>query len=221
MGEPRRLWFDDDEIERLVTAELMACQAVDAASPDLEALAELRFNVALDQHAILPATILGCTEFRSHAPCRVLINRALTLAMEQQPTNLSVVGRWRATLAHELGHVLLHRALYAGHEEEQIELLPTVPGALETQGVRCFRKDIGIDLRAGDWREVQANKAMASFLMPRARVARAVERMIESMRNKNSSTLVDRIAEQFSVSRQVAVIRLRELGLPKALGTLF
>lgn len=217
VGEPRRLWYDNQEIEQIVGKSVAAFRGgSDLEVLDLEAFAEQHCGVALDQHALLPDNVLGVTEFSGNGPCRISINRALTLAADDQPASIGVVGRWRATLAHELGHVLLHRILYA-HHEDQIELFAPQVGGVSSGEMRCFRSDIGTSARTTDWREVQANKGMAALLMPAGRFGEAFEQLASVLGPMNAEaaarSLVDKLARRFLVSRQAALIRISEMDL--------
>lgn len=74
----------------------------------------------------------------------------------------SMRGRYRFTLAHELGHWRLHRQLYLRRANEQM-LFPTVSS----------RPDHVLRSRQSDPKEVQANRFAACLLMPREIVKRA------------------------------------------------
>lgn len=74
----------------------------------------------------------------------------------------SMRGRYRFTLAHELGHWRLHRHLYLRRADER-SLLPT----------DVNRPDHVLRSFDSDPKEVQANKFAAALLMPREMVKRA------------------------------------------------
>jgi len=87
--------------------------------------------------------------------------------------------------------------------------------------MRCFRKEIGIGV-GSDWREVQANKAMAALLMPRAQFAAAFEQAVQSLPTGVSPrAIVNELAGAFLVSNQATLIRIHELGLGAQAITLF
>lgn len=114
----RRLWYEDAEIESIALDEITRAGLLPQAHvPDLtvqlERFLENHLRVRLDQHADLPADVLGVTHFCQGAPPRIEINRDLTgLAIDEEDPLPGDLGRWRATLAHEAAHVLLHRILY-------------------------------------------------------------------------------------------------------------
>ena len=115
-GGQRKLWYERHEIERimqdeLVRAELMPDPGEDDVTVDLESLVEDHLKLQLDQHAPLDADVLGMTEFRTRRPPKISINADLTGAFDEGESP-GIEGRWRATVAHEVAHVLLHRMLF-------------------------------------------------------------------------------------------------------------
>lgn len=221
-----RIWYRPQEIESIAEEELRRAglmPGLPATAVDVEQLVEDHLQAELDQYAPLPRDVLGVTEFRSGLPPRVLINRALTEAAFESPDPPpGVLGRWRATVAHEAAHILLHRSL-SEPDPAQISLLD--PSALEApiQSQRLFRC-LAREVEFGggrDWREVQANRCMAALLMPRSAFLGAVSRAREGigllpgepLRAEAMDPLVRKLARWFGVSRQAARIRLAELGL--------
>lgn len=225
-----RLWFDPAEIEGMMEEELRrAALLPTGASPvvDIEAFIERHLGARLDQYSDLEPEVLGLTEFRAGQRPRVAINRDLTGAAlddEEQPPG--ILGRWRATLAHEAAHILMHRSL---HEPPagQLQLFAQErddPSVLAL--MRCLKRDVSFaDARAYDWREVQANKGMAALLMPRP-VFVAVLRELLALEDPGTlvmglpregsrqlATLTRELGARFEVSRQAAHIRLSALGL--------
>ena len=218
-----RLWFEDDEIEHLIEDELRKADLLPTTSEpvtELERFVESHLRCPLDQYAELPSEVLGVTEFRRGQPPAISINRNLTgSALDEDESPPGVVGRWRATVAHEATHVVLHRVLFE-FDEHQGELF-TPPAATEPQLMRCLKRDVGYTARGGDWREVQANKGMAALLMPARLFKRVVRQETTDLGIPSTaltpdapatSVLVRRLAGRFSVSRQAAAIRLRTTG---------
>ena len=110
----RRLWFEENEIEWMMEDELRKAGLFPClADPvvDLESLLEIHFGVKLDLHAVLDDDVLGVTHFLSGKKPLVSINKDLTSQAETGEAPSGVFGRWRATMAHEAGHVVLHRGL--------------------------------------------------------------------------------------------------------------
>jgi hypothetical protein len=202
-----RLWYAIDEIERITAAALREAELWPGENPcaiDIERLLEVHLGAVVDYSAPLDSLVLGYTSFQT--PVRVAVNRILTEAAHQ-PGNRTALARWRATLAHEAAHILLHSRLYT----------PATPAAAK---VRCLRAEIAAP-RAVDWREVQANMGMGALLLPRPIAIATVGRILASVgpvipplhvETPVAHQLISGIAVLFAVSRQVALIRLQGLG---------
>lgn len=102
-------------------------------------------------------------------------------------------GRMRFTLAHELGHYILHQRLYSG-----------------TKTAAALHKDDtdSYDENAVEW---QANFIAKAILMPAGQVKRA----FYSLRPvcKVRKDFICQLAQLFEVSKQAMEIRLKELAL--------
>jgi len=220
----QRIWYEDDEIERIMGGELArAGLAPTITSPvtDLERFVESHLKADLDQYADLPVGVLGLTQFVLGKRPAVSISAELTDSADEGSPGLA--GRWRATLAHEAAHVVLHRYLF-DPELATLDLFgTTMPHEAPSGGLmRCLKRDIG-PVRGVDWREVQANRGMAALLMPRVTFRRIASQRIaaESLTDLRSGSpsaanLATMMAESFSVSKQAASIRLETLGLVTA-----
>jgi hypothetical protein len=218
-----RLWFVEDEIETIVETELTKAgliPSIDSPVVNVERFVESYLNVQFDPYATLPADTLGQTDFRVGDRPLVKINADLTgAALDDEDCPLGLQGRWRATVAHEGCHVILHRCLFnlnasQGSLFDLGEPAEEPPMRLQ----RCLKRDVAYARMASDWREVQANQGMAAMLMPkpvfvaacRAEFTRlGVERI--DQRSLLADTLARRMAELFQVSRQAAAIRLGTL----------
>ena len=192
---------------------------VDDPAVDLEAFLERHLGATLDQYASLPADVLGQTVFEPAQPVRVAINADLTGVLDDGG-GLSDLGRWRATLAHEAAHVLLHRVVFEIplSEDTLFDLEPQTTPTL----MRCLKRDVSPGRRASDWREFQANQGMAALLMPRKLFSSIANDELAALelppfplsdRSLNADRLIRRVAARFDVSRQATEIRLRSLGL--------
>ena len=107
--------------------------------------------------------------------------------------------RQRFTIAHELGHLLLH-GYRTPHADKQFRL-------------RDARSSEGSVLE-----EIQANQFAAELLMPRATILRAIQRhgfqhapANEEIEEQQFEALVSKLAKDFGVSRQAMTIRLSSL----------
>lgn len=218
----QRIWFEPEEIEQIAEDELRKAglfPTPTAPVTDLERFLEGHLKASLDQYAELEPEVLGLTRFESGRPPAVSINQDLTGAVDEE-SQPGLTGRWRATIAHEGAHVLLHRVLFE-LDEDQGTLFPSTPSGSQAQRLmRCLKRDVGPQSRSTDWREIQANKGMAALLMPR-RVFVKVARLETAALGLSSLTagspssvaLARRLATIFTVSRQAASIRLETLAI--------
>jgi IrrE N-terminal-like domain len=220
-GGEKRLWFEEGEIERTVEEALIrggVMPTLDAPVVDIELFVELHLGCLLDRFRELPRDVLGVTEFRRGSAPVISINRELTgSALDDSESPMGTLGRWRATIAHEASHVLLHRSLFIDDENQDQLFAETQP---ETEQ-RCLKRDVSYAATSRDWREVQANKAMAALLMPRSLFAQIVRREqcasgLPSVTMQPGTPEAERIVTQvgrlLEVSRQATLIRLGETG---------
>ncbi len=107
--------------------------------------------------------------------------------------------RQRFTIAHEIGHLVLHSdALHvdAGH---QLGVLPPAP----------LRRDARSS-QAVDYREIEANRFAAALLMPE-------DFILRDLKGEPQPVSPDKLAElakAYEVSRQAITFRLTNLGIP-------
>lgn len=230
----QRIWYESAEIETIAEDELRRAglmPAPDDPVTDLERFIEGHLKAQLDQYAQLPEGVLGLTQFDSRRGPAVSISSTLTEAAEEDPPRPGRLGRWRATLAHEATHILLHRYLFdpvmAPLSSRQPSGSPAERGAV----MRCLHRDVAPvttqDWRRirqrRDWREIQANRGMAALLMPgRTFKDLAFEQMTKLSPGDPSSdpaygeTLAAALADSFQVSKQAALIRLGTLQIVPA-----
>jgi hypothetical protein len=225
-----RLWFVVNEIEEITEAELAKADLLptpESPAVDVERFVESHLDVQFDAYAELPADVLGQTDFRIGQRPLVMINADLTgAALDDEDSAPGLRGRWRATVAHEGCHVILHRCLFnLNPVQKSLFDLEEEGGEPPVRLQRCLKRDVAYARGGADWREVQANQGMAALLMPRsvfAAVCRAelarlgVERV--DRRTREAETLAGRMAELFQVSRQAAAIRLGTLGMLSSVG---
>lgn len=219
-GGQDQLWFVEGEIEAIVDSELrkaglMSTQFSPAVK--IEEFIERHLGAKLDQHAPLEANILGVTLFTRGGPPAIAINATLTgSAMDEDESPPGALGRFRATLAHEAGHVLLHRHLFDVAANTLSLFERENQPAVEK---RCLKRDASFR-RVSDWREFQANQAMAALLMPRSVfTAVAIEEIgklfpgHDRVPEGREGAVAARLSVAFEVSRQAATIRLSTVGL--------
>lgn len=231
-GGQEELWFNPGEIESIMVGELRKAAMMptpDEPAVDLERFIERHLKVTLDQYADLDADVLGVTEFFQETPPRISINKSLTgAAIDEDESPPGVLGRWRATLAHEASHVLLHRSLFE-FAVGNMNLFEASPAAAEGEGRRlhrCLKRDVAYQRQGRyDWREVQANQGMAALLMPKV-VFQAIAREeiatvfpgLDKIPYGGEAPVVRLLAPRFEVSKEAARIRLNTLGLVEPKG---
>jgi hypothetical protein len=218
-----RLWFEEGEIDGLMEAELHAARlmpTLDRPVVDIEGFIEFHLKAQLDFSADLDADTLGETEFRIGAPPIISINKDLTAeALDDPDSPLSIRGRWRATAAHEAGHVIVHACLFDLNPSQRTLFGDSAETPREKRLQRCLRRDVAHH-GVPDWREFQANACMAALLMPRplftAAFAQEVEQRGLGRVDRGSAhvrSLAATLAARFEVSKQAASIRMETLKL--------
>lgn len=226
-----RLWYTDNEIEDTMRVELEKADLLptpESPSVDIEGFVEFHLQVNFDRTAELDEDVLGVTEFVRDGKPLIKINRVLTgSALDDDETPLGVLGRWRATIAHEASHVILHKALFETGPVRQGVLMFAEAVDPEPEIPRVFRslkRDVSFAARSsGDWREIQANKGMAALLMPRPIFLEVCRRELDQCKlgtlpdagldHPEIRSIVGRLAQQFEVSKQATAIRLETLGV--------
>jgi hypothetical protein len=206
------MWYEPPEIEQIMEDELRRAGLSppdDTPAVNVEGFIEDHLQATLDQYATLEPTVLGLTDFRAGSAPVVRINRDLTgSAMDNEWCPPGVKGRWRATLAHEASHIVLHRILVEG-DPAQVRLFDQ-EGAASIL-FRCLKRDVSYQPGGRDWREVQANRGMAALLMPRTLFLRMAEQEIGGGVG-GFDRATRQLAARFGVSREAATIRLRTMG---------
>lgn len=162
--------------------------------------------------------VLGFTAFNSQGRVELIgVSRRLFAA--------GSVDRQRAwaTIAHEAGHGLLHRELFAGPIGQHTLFDGHVD--LERRRILCRQADFGnrSGTYDGRWWEWQANQAIGGLLLPSKLVIECVQPLLEPSGALGIMTLPDpipdvairRVATTFLVNPIVARIRLSEL-FPRA-----
>lgn len=221
-------WFEDNEIESAMEAELAKARLLpssDSPAVDIEAFIERHLRVSIDQYAAdLDDDVLGLTRFLSDGQCKISIQRKLSEQVDlEDDCPPGIRGRWRATMAHEAAHVILHRRLFpiTAHQKSLFGDGPS--NADDGKALlRCLARNVGMGVRSAPSEEVQANKGMAALLMPRS-VFGAVARIVLTEMGITVDTLMEgaslerqfisTMATRFKVSKQAASIRLKTLNI--------
>jgi IrrE N-terminal-like domain len=220
-----RIWITPGQIEDLMSGELLKAGLMPAlADPvvDVESFVEQHLKAQFDPYAALDSDVLGETEFWVGAPPKVSVNRDLTgAALDDDESQPGLLGRWRATVAHEATHVLVHRCLF-DLQEGQRSLFDD-PDAADKQFKhlqRCMKGNVLFRGTTSDWREIQANMGMAALLMPKGLFVEAFSQEMRCLGVNRAdrgsdivSTLVTQLATRFKVSKQATSIRFETLEL--------
>jgi hypothetical protein len=220
-----RIWITPQEMEDLITSELTKAglmPPLDDPVVDLETFVEQHLKAKFEPYATLDPTVLGETDFCAGARPRVSINKDLTgAALDDDETKPGILGRWRATVAHEATHVIVHSCLF-NLNTDQRSLFDTPDGAEpESKRLqRCMKRDVLFRGTASDWREVQANMGMAALLMPKDLFIAAFRQELVNQGvgrvDKGSAAAIaleSRLATRFKVSKQATGIRFETLEL--------
>ena len=208
-------------LDELRTASLLPEMGQADLSVDVEALVETHLGLSLDVGAVLDADVLGVTEFVPGRRPKISINRDLTgSALPGEDATFGLIGRWRATVAHEASHVVLHRVLFEV-DQRQNSLFQSLERSDQPDHLmRCLKRDVSFQDGPSDWKEVQANMGMAALLMPKPVVVAAFDQEAERLKaterpiaqgSSRHEWLVGRLARRFTVSKQAARIRLTTL----------
>lgn len=220
----QRLWFEEHEFDAMMDeVRHKAGQLVvtPGRGVDVEGIFENVFKVVPD-YIELPQGILGKTVFHRDGRFEVYVSRALS---DEADSDAVARRRLRATLAHECAHVVEHGHLHL------IDGL-TLPLFGETEPpapkVLCRQESVGsfnVGGYDGQWWEYQANRGMASLLLPKRLVSEFVQgrlaskgfrTMDDALKAEAAEPLVRAVMSTFDASMQLVMYRLRELGiLPK------
>ena len=155
----------------------------------------------------------GATVFEPDGPTRVFISKELS----EHPTREN---RFRTTLAHELGHILLHGPLYRAAKTGD---LFEANGAT---GATCTRRSI--ESPQTNWLEWQASYVSGALLMPLTPLRQLTQSTFKgtspvALASPAAEALIEATMRTFKVSRQAAEVRLQQATLITAceVGSLF
>jgi hypothetical protein len=207
-----RLWFDDAEFDEIMDRVRQRAGDVytEGGGVDVEEVLMKVYGIDPD-YLELPRGVLGRTVFHTSGIMDVHLSRGLSERAERSRVARQ---RLRSTMGHECGHVALHRTLPLG----ALGVAPTDAPAILCRA-SAFKKDSG---RAGEWWEYQANRAMASLLMPRdltnaalSRIlpARGHESLVKALEAEGGPEVLSELSRIFDVSFEMALYRLGDLGL--------
>ncbi len=202
-----RVWYEADEIEQITAEALRSAGLMPLSVPpavDIDAFVEMHLGALVDYAGDMPDDFLGYTEF--DRPPRIVVSRRLTDLATAPQASPGLRGRWRATLAHEAAHVLLH-SHFPGPGNTTPKL---TANAINLVG----------EATTSNWREVQANMGMAALLMPRTLFLAAARTHLErepaflplDVESLVARRLVAILGEQFQTSLEATRLRLMTFG---------
>jgi Zn-dependent peptidase ImmA (M78 family) len=202
----RHPYFREDTLEagavRVLEDTLGTGGAWPVSDDDLEFVA--------DQHASfdrgrdvgdLGLDVDAVTVFSTTSRPRIVLNASL------KSPNMRL--RRRMTIAHELGHVVLHQPLYR-RDEQQLDLLH------EYRFTPSYCHD-PMSTSSVDWCEWQANYFGGALLAPKAQLLQLLQRKLgeditAQERSREAQQAVNLVASSFDISKQAARVRLAQIG---------
>ncbi len=211
----RNLFLKEERIVEIALMHLNGCRLMpETPGPvAIEKFCDRNWGFPEDYQE-LEADVMGRTAFTCEGFARIEINALL--AEDGSPNG---VRRVRSTLAHEIGHGILHEALFMEKlvaERDQPVLFggPEPGGEKEPSAIVCRNSDIFGTPIQSKWWEVQANKFMAAILMPEPVFLQVARPALEEYDNTTPAVLnhflhqaaIDQVAEAFNVSKSMARI---------------
>jgi hypothetical protein len=163
----------------------------------------------------LPEGVLGRTTFDPDGGLLVEVSRELAEGADHSNVTRR---RLRSTLAHECGHIVFHRHLFLADGQQSL----FAPAAQASPHVLCRGDAIDDRVRRRDGREYQANRGMASLLLPAGLVRAQVKDILEahgydSLRGAaadgGAEQVLRNVCDVFDVSLQMTLYRVLDLGL--------
>jgi hypothetical protein len=145
----------------------------------------------------------GITWFSFDGPPSVLIDQALTAP--------SLRRRRRMTIAHEIGHVVLHSQLFRRGARAEMQLFSDFEGPAP---LYCLRESIELST---NWMEWQASFAGGALLMPAKQVHQFIAEsnlklgLPTAAEGTADAQVITAVSEHFDVSRRAAEVRLLQL----------
>jgi len=205
-----RLWFEEEEFDQTMDGVRQRAGDVfaEGRGVDVEEILMRVYEVSPD-YLDLPRGVLGRTVFHADGRMDIHLSRDLS---ERAEHGAVARRRLRSTMGHECGHIALHRGLQ-----------PSAVGVRDAPAILCRAQALERgDDRAGEWWEYQANRAMASLLMPsdltravlsRTLRARGHDRLEGALEAEEGTEVLKGLSRAFDVSFEMSLYRLGGLGL--------
>lgn len=209
-----RPYYKNNEVEEMCLEALKASNLLpDEPAPiRIDRLIEKRFGINVGYQQ-LPDELLGFTRFGSKGVEEIIVAQAL-----DEEGTVVANRRLRTTLAHEVGHGLLHAHLFVLEKKSR-----NLFGDSHDETPRVLCRDVkgveGKNTYRGDWWEYQANLAMSALLLPRILVEKAIKPFLETpgllggyvLPENRREDAIKSLSGIFDVNPIVVRIRLIEL----------
>jgi hypothetical protein len=208
----QRPFYTEDELDRICEDEITSflrerhgTATFPVSTSDLTVMVE-QHVADLDNGCDLPAGQDGYTDFFPRERPKV------TIASRLQQDYLE--NRLRTTLTHEYGHVRLHGFLFQLDDDLQ-HLFTGKPEEVQS---RCKHETIEGRASVVDWMEWQAGYACGALLMPKTHLNTTVKNFRQErnifadigLSTDAGRALIALVMQNFQVSRDAAVVRLKE-----------
>jgi len=230
---PKRPYYELLEIEKICDEELKSL-GLFPASPcpvRIERFIEKRFGQSAE-YEILPPGVLGLTQFGVGGVEKIVVSKPLS-----EDRSKTAQRRVTTTLAHEVGHGLLHSHLFARDDSDQSLFLFEGHADVSRTQVLCRHEEepepsiskvstangpIQIKSRYnGQWWEFQANQAMGVLVLPRVLVMKLLGTNdfllpigslgLKTLDEEKRDKAIMHVADVFDVNPVVARFRLAAL----------
>ena len=209
--------FEDMAMAELSTVDLLPKKPEPVR---VDRFIERRFGV-VPEYKNLPPGVMGFTKFGESEIEAVVISRALSEEGRRSAERLI-----NSTLAHEAGHMIMHKGLFTLQVREGIHSLLSSDIDLEKGEIKCRSEIVEAGDTAentkgydGQWWEYQANQMIGTLLMPRPLVYETVDPLLASQGRLGMKVLEDSrredtarlLAEIFDVNPAAARVRVAKL----------
>ena len=213
-------FIPDKHIQRFALAELAELKLL-PTSPGpvlIDQFSDRKWGMPEDYEK-LETGVLGYAAFTIKGFDHIVINRDL-----DDDTTVTGRRRVRSTIAHEIGHAILHEKLFIEKMmfDQQQGLLF---GNMERQSrpliqerIICREPDVFNSGQNSPWYEIQANKFMAELLMPNPLLLQVIETKLSGFDPKSNilaegflfENLIRKVSDTFNVSIQMARLAVKK-----------
>lgn len=210
----QRMWFEDSEFDAMAdeARERAGVELFERGKGiDVDTLLLRGYQITPDFAADLPPDVLGRTLFLTDGRIEIEINRVLA---DEAETDATARHRLRSTLAHETAHVVQHAALHVPNITASLFRDEPLPSP------RVLCRNLDIQNSGQPWWEFQANRGMASLLLPKQLVADTVIEVLRAHDQPTFTAAIDAsrgreviaaIARYFDTSFTITLYRLQAL----------